>query len=136
METPSPALSDRRAAPRRAARVADTGPSRRPAPTRAVQPRRQASRPARETFSVCSRTAYPCGQGLPLGIVLRHPVLSALVPCRTAGLSRERIREQDALERFARNDQPRDAIEIAARLILGPGRGARRQRLEIRARAA
>src|SRR5438552_8198784 len=120
METPSPALSDRRAAPRRAARVADTGPSRRPAPTRAVQPRRQASRPAREKFSVRSRTAYPCGQGLPLGIVLRHPVLPTLVPCRAAGVRCERVREQDALQRIAGDDQARYAIEIAARLILGP----------------
>ena len=80
--------------------------------------------------------AHPCRQRLPLRIILRMPVLPTLVPWRAARLRVQRIGQQDALERFAGNHQTRDAVEIAARLILGPCRGARRERLEIRARAA
>src|SRR5437764_153955 len=85
---------------------------------------------------VILRAANPRGERLPLGIVLRRPVFPALVPRRSARLGRKRIEEQDAPGRITRRHESRDAIEIAARLILGPHRRAWRQRLEVRARAA
>src|SRR5206468_11287111 len=57
-------------------------------------------------------------------------------PRRTAGFGSQRIEQEDALERLARHDEPRDAIEITARLILRIARTSRRQRLEVPAGAA
>ena len=58
--------------------------------------------------------AHPCGQRLPLGIVLRLPVLAAAMPVAAAGLLGERIDEQEALERFAWRDQSRRRARSSA----------------------
>src|SRR5258705_560220 len=78
---------------------------------------------------MCSRPTNPPGTCLPLGIVLRMPVLADLVPRRAARVRIQRVDQQDALERVARHDEARHAVEIAARLILAIG-AAWRQRLE------
>src|SRR5258705_6850810 len=79
---------------------------------------------------MCSRPTNPPGTCLPLGIVLRMPVLADLVPRRAARVRIQRIDQQDALERVARHDEARHAVEIAPRLILAVG-AAWGQRLEV-----
>ena len=63
-------------------------------------------------------------------------MFAAAVPVASARRFSERVHQQDALERFARRDKPCHTIEIPSRLLLGVGRAAGRQRLEIRVAAA
>ena len=57
-------------------------------------------------------------------------MLAAAVPVAAAGLLGQRVHQQDALRRLAGHDQPLHALEIPARLVLGVGRRARRERFE------
>src|SRR5262249_32914187 len=72
----------------------------------------------------------------PLGVVLRMPVLPALVPGRATSFGIEWINQQDALQRFTGHDESRYAVEIAARLVFGVRGASGRQRLEVRASAS
>jgi hypothetical protein len=47
-----------------------------------------------------------------------------------SGLVRERHGEEPALQRLSRNDEAGSLREIETRLLLAPGRSARRERLE------
>ena len=77
------------------------------------------------------RGVDPAGQGLPLRVGLRLPVLAARVPVATTGLFDQRVHQQDALGRRARHDQPPHPLEVALRLLLIVVVPSRRQRLEI-----
>jgi hypothetical protein len=63
-------------------------------------------------------------------------VLSAAVPVATARFFRERVGQEDALERVTGDDELLHALEIPARLLFGVRRGARGERFEIRVAAA
>lgn len=57
-------------------------------------------------------------------------MLTATVPVAAAGLFRQWIDQQKALQRFARNDEALDSLEIAARLLFRVGCRPGRQRFE------
>src|SRR4051812_37832858 len=69
-------------------------------------------------------------QGLPFRIVLRVPVLAAIVVEVAAGLLGQRVHEQPALGHAARHDHPLHSLEVLARVLVAPGCAARGQRLE------
>ena len=64
---------------------------------------------------------HPRFQRLPFRIVLRAPVLAAVVIEIAAGLFRERMHQQPALH-AARHDHPPHDVEVLARLLVGPRR--------------
>src|SRR5688572_6123800 len=73
------------------------------------------------------RRAHPCGERLPLGVVLREPVLASTVPVAAACLFGKRVHEQWALQRRRGNDEPLNALEITPRLFLVVRIASRRQ---------
>ena len=74
--------------------------------------------------------AHPRSQRSPLRIVLRYPVLPPTVPVAAPGLFSQRIGQEKTLQRFSRNHDALNALEIPARLFVGIYGRAWRQRLE------
>src|SRR5438874_6620673 len=79
---------------------------------------------------VSLRAVHPVGERLPFRIGLRLPVLPAGMEFGTARFVRQRHHEQPALERHARQHEPRDGGEVLARFLVGVGRASLRQRLQ------
>ena len=71
--------------------------------------------------------AHPGGERLELRVVLRRELPAAVVEFVAAGRGLEGMRQQPALHRLARHDQPRHRLEVLARLLLVPGRRAGRR---------
>src|SRR5262249_28601246 len=78
---------------------------------------------------------HPRRQGLPFGIVLRGPVFSAVVAGISAGFSRQRMKEQLALEWIARRDSRSYDLEILSRILLVPCGAARGKGLQTHRRS-
>ena len=82
----------------------------------------------RSTVQLC--TAHPCGQSLPLGIVLRFPVFAAIVDGVAARSFSQGMQQQPALGRVAGKDSWPDYVEVLARFFIAPGGASRRKRLQ------
>ena len=72
---------------------------------------------------------HPCLDRQPLGVVLRAPVLAAIVIEVATRRFGQRMDQQPALC-ASRYDQPPNGVEVLPRLLVGPGRLPGRQRLE------
>src|SRR5437879_4198798 len=79
---------------------------------------------------------YPCGQGLPLRIVLRFPVLAPGVEMVAARILRQRMQQQRTLHGLAGHYEQLPHGEVRARLLFTPGSRARGQRLQRRSAVA
>ena len=73
----------------------------------------------------------PARQRLPLGRVLRGPVLAPTVPIATAGLLGERVDQKHALKRRSRYHKTLDPIAVAERLLLVVDLATGRQRFQM-----
>ena len=71
------------------------------------------------------------GHRLPVRIVGRHELPAAGVKHVAAALRGERMHQEPAHHRLAGIDQLRHHLEVLARLLVGPGFAAGRQRLEL-----
>src|SRR6185436_4874856 len=79
--------------------------------------------------------AHPVGERLPLGVEERTPVLASAVVEVAAPFGQERVQEQLARREIVGNDARLHDPEVHAGLLLVPGGGAGRERLQAHRRA-
>src|SRR5262252_11029114 len=83
-----------------------------------------------ETCATSFHAHYPCVQCLPVRVVLRGELLAAAVTGITASCFGKRMLEQQAVL-VAKDNHPLDPLEVLARLLFIPSRGAGRQRHQV-----